>query len=99
MDINSSLEAWLFFELSMSNSLSINDNYIDQFLIIPNPVENNFVIKSNTANYNYVLYDSKGVKLIEGEESVIDMLNKPSGAYFLKIYSQDGVTTKKIIKQ
>ena len=99
MDINSSLEAWLFFELSMNNSLSINDNYVNQFLIIPNPVNDNFVIKSNTANYNYVLYDSKGVKLIEGEESVINMLNKPSGTYFLKIYSQDGITTKKIIKQ
>ena len=80
-------------------SLSINDNYVNQFLIIPNPVNDNFVIKSNTANYNYVLYDSKGVKLIEGEESVINMLNKPSGTYFLKIHSKDGITTKKIIKQ
>ncbi len=35
----------------------------------------------------------------EGEKSVINILNKPSGTYFLKIYSQHGITTKKIIKQ
>lgn len=98
MDINSSLEAWLFFELSINNSLSNNDMLANNLIISPNPVKERIIIRSDLDDYSYTLYDLNGKKLLEDNKPEINFSNKAKGTYFLKIYSNDKTTTKKIIK-
>ena len=99
MDIDSALEAWLFFELSMNNSLSNNTLLIDNFIISPNPVKEKIIIQSALSDYTYSLYDLNGKKIMEDKNPVIDFTNKAKGTYLLKIYSENTTITKKIIKQ
>ena len=99
MDIDSALEAWLFFELSMNNSLSNNTLLIDNFIISPNPVKEKIIIQSALSDYTYTLYDLNGKKIMEDKNPVIDFTNKAKGTYLLKIYSENTTITKKIIKQ
>jgi polyhydroxybutyrate depolymerase len=98
MDINSSLEAWLFFELSINNSLSNNYILRNNLIISPNPVKERIIIRSDLDDYSYTLYDLNGKKLLEDNKPEINFSNKAKGTYFLKIYSNDKTTTKKIIK-
>jgi polyhydroxybutyrate depolymerase len=98
MDINSSLEAWLFFELSINNSLSNSDILANNLIISPNPVKERIIIRSDLDGYSYTIYDLNGKKLLEDNKPEINFSNKANGTYFLKIYSGDKTTTKKIIK-
>ena len=99
MDINSSLEAWLFFELSMNNSLSIENTILNEFYVTPNPVKEKIIIQSSLTDYSYILYDLSGKKIKEGDESIIDLENSSNGIYFLKIFSENKTITKKIVKK
>ena len=99
MDIDSSLEAWLFFDLSMDNSLSDNNLLTDNFIVSPNPVKEKIIIQSSLNDYTYSLYDLSGKKIMEDNNPEIDFTNKQKGTYLLKVYSENITITKKIIKQ
>ena len=56
MDIDASLEVWLFFEHIMNNSLGINNNSDSANFIHPNPAKDFFSISSSRAYLKYEIF-------------------------------------------
>jgi len=75
--------------------------------IYPNPVENTLNIKASlnrSQALNYVVYNIIGQKVMYGnllpaDENEVDMSQLIKGTYFVKITSDSGSFTKKIIKR
>lgn len=72
----------------------------DEFVIYPNPVKSTFSIQSNATIRNIGIYNTLGqlVKTIQINESQIDISDLNNGTYFIRLESDKGKTTKKIIK-
>jgi len=85
------------------SSLGIDDNLLSKSIhIIPNPISNECIIKSeNIELLNVEIYSilGKKVKTINSNFNNIQLDNLTNGVYFLKIYSKESIITKKIIKK
>ena len=98
MDIDASLEVWLFFEHIMNNSLGINNNSNSANFIHPNPAKNFFSISSSRAYLKYEIYDITGDKVLAGDNRAsIDISILSSGIYFVKIQENNSISIKKLI--
>lgn len=92
--------------LKYIGNLSINDPGLSQAIqVYPNPVQDQIAI-NNTSNSDITqveIYNLLGAKVdeitINSQEAVIDVRKLKAGTYFLKIYADSGVVTKKIIKR
>ena len=88
MDINSSLEAWLFFELSMNNSLSsTNIELPNQIRLFPNPTTSEVALNSDK-QYDIEVYDILGNKVMELTGNTIDMSHLSSAIYIVKAFDK-----------
>jgi len=72
-------------------------------LVYPNPVKNTLFIKNQSSNnISCTIVSISGQKLmqfyIKGSDARISMENLPKGVYFLRINSESGTITKKLIK-
>jgi len=87
--------------------LDINDMKIqtndDKFLVFPNPVNSDLIIKTNETSNTVTLYDVSGKsilsKVIYKGKNKIDISTLQTGTYILKITGQNSEQTQKIIKQ
>lgn len=94
------------YNLEKNSTLGIENSSKENFSIFPLPAQNTLNIKLPVLHkyYKAIIYDINGRKL-----NTIDLLNKQfinlsiekinSGVLFLKFFSKDLITTKKIIKQ
>ncbi|MEY3501707.1 MAG: hypothetical protein RL308_3380, partial [Bacteroidota bacterium] len=94
----------LFYIKTVFNaSLGLIDNVTDKKLILyPNPVTNQLnIASSNSKIEKVILYNFLGalVKSIEGDTRTIDMSALRSGSYLVRIITNQGIETQKIIKQ
>lgn len=92
-------EAETIFEI-----LGLNETNIDmEVTIYPNPVKNHFNIQSDSKISKIELYDTAGrllkVSFINKLETNQDISYFSTGTYFIKIYTEKGITAQKIIKQ
>lgn len=73
----------------------------ENILLFPNPTNGVVQIKTKNELRQIVVFNLNGelVKLSIGNQRTIDLSNLVNGIYFLKIYSRDGVTVKKIVKE
>ena len=77
----------------------------NQLRIYPNPTTGEIVIQSSKLKVQSVeIFDVSGKKqsshhLNISSPNQIDISDFPTGAYFLRIATEQGVVTKKIIKQ
>lgn len=98
MDIDTSLEVWKFFNHVINNSLNIADSVNDDFIIYPNPALDNFSIATSATDINFEIYSFSGKLLLNGNKKFnIDIKELRSGMYFIKIFNNYSVTTKKLI--
>jgi hypothetical protein len=68
--------------------------------LFPNPTNSNVEIKTDETITSITVYDINGKESkIEPINNNIDLSNFQSGIYTLKIYTENGISTKKIIKQ
>ena len=71
--------------------------------IYPNPTHSIINIKSESIIKSVQLFDVQGrllqTRLINETDSVLDISEKSNGIYFLKITSENGIKTEKIIKK
>jgi len=73
--------------------------------VYPNPTNGGLTIDNGKLTINSIeLFDVMGKKLIEDKENLMvlrsyDLTVFPAGIYFLKITTEQGIETKKIIKQ
>ena len=69
--------------------------------LYPNPVSGELNISSAKAIQNVEVYNLSGalVNSQQGNSNILDMSNLANGSYLVKIYTEEGVTTKIIIKK
>jgi len=82
--------------------LAISDQNITQFKIYPNPLTNTLFINSeNTQIEKIKVFSINGQQLIEVSRNAnsIDVSNLSEGLYFLEIFSSEGKSVQKFIKQ
>lgn len=93
-------------EITLSKSLSIDDNILEKMKIYPNPVSSTLIfnIKENGKSYKVSIYDISG-KLVKTEKLSalrnpnIDVSNLESGVYMIKVISENFTISRKIIKE
>ena len=85
---------------TLSNSVFELD---DSIAIYPNPSKNNVNIKCNSTIKSVELYDVQGrllqTQLLDEVQTSIDISEKSTGIYFLKITSDKGSKVEKIMKK
>ena len=81
--------------------LATNDLRKNRFSIYPNPSSSFINVIGNTTFEKFEILNSCGqsVKFLENEDNSIDISDLQAGIYCLKIYSENGIETKKIIKR
>ncbi|HEU0136452.1 MAG TPA: T9SS type A sorting domain-containing protein [Flavobacterium sp.] len=84
-------------------SLATANSTSDNFIFYPNPAKNELHIssKSGVEVQSVNIYNLLGqlVLTIGQPINVIDISNLNTGNYFLKIFSENGTSTEKFIKQ
>src|SRR5205807_9830608 len=75
-----------------------------QVVISPNPADANITIQNIPANTTHLdIFDMLGKTVMQvvphGTSMILDISKLESGTYYLRIMSQDGIMTKKILKE
>jgi hypothetical protein len=86
---------------SFKESLNIKNNELDKYTkIYPNPVKNNLqvFINSNNNLEKIIIYNQLGKKITSTSSTLLNISKYPKGIYFIKIITNKGFITKKIIK-
>jgi endonuclease I len=85
------------------DSLSIYDNALQSITLFPNPVKEDFVYFSTTQNLDIIIYSILGnqvlMERVTPEKDYINVSNLNSGIYLIKINTDRGSISKKLIKQ
>jgi len=78
---------------------SVNDPQLErEYQVFPNPVINNLNISGQNI-LNVQVINQSGNVLYDGNQTVIDMNSFSEGVYYVKISSQKGIVTKKVLKK
>lgn len=101
--VKSSSGKWsLYGRPAFSNALSVNDVFLQDLKIYPNPVEDvvHISVQNNTIEQLTVI-DGNGRVILEKNDKVdqINLSQLPSGLYLLQIKTEKGSISKKIIKK
>ncbi|WP_299114126.1 T9SS type A sorting domain-containing protein [uncultured Winogradskyella sp.] len=81
------------------SNLSIDELLVDEIQIYPNPTTDRITIKNiKHQDRNFELYDVSGKMIIKTNSDSIDVSGLSSGMYYLKIFSNNTILTKKIFK-
>jgi len=85
-----------------SSTLSVNDYNFKNILIGPNPTSDKININNNYLK-NVEIFSVYGQKInviqqVNNSKTIIDLNNQTSGVYFLRLKTEKGMITKKIIK-
>ena len=78
-----------------------DENYATSFILYPNPVKDILHIKcDNMQQYDVFILDGKLIKSLQrnDDEAVIDFSDLERGIYMVRITSDKGIVTRKIVK-
>lgn len=89
--------------ITVEMSLGIDEKFIKNLQLFPNPTENELTMFSLFKLETYAIYDFSGRKILSGQGAgnftSVDTSSLNSGVYFVSVTSVDGLqATKKIIK-
>lgn len=79
-------------------NLSLTDIQPFYVEIYPNPTTDKVQLNSNFTIDKIEIYNALGSKVSETQSSIVDLSKQASGMYFLKIYSNSNIISKKVIK-
>ena len=88
---------------SIGSALSVERNEIKDLAVYPNPTTSKWVITTLSEKVKSVeVFDMLGKKVIslnpDSREVIIDASNLAKGMYVTKISSEEGVSTRKLVK-
>lgn len=91
----------------ISGALSNESFNINTISIYPNPSKGIFTVSSNTIKLNAIeVFDVSGKLLFSEDDSLknatetnIDLIGMSSGIYFIKVNSENGIFSKRIVKE
>jgi len=95
------IDSWTSFSEDCGYSLSIDDELLAQAInLYPNPVFDILTIDSEIPLTKVEIYSMLGKKIkeINSDFNSIPAENLSNGVYIFKIYSENGITSKKLIK-
>ncbi|MDX9790688.1 MAG: T9SS type A sorting domain-containing protein [Candidatus Kapaibacterium sp.] len=79
---------------------SVDDQNYSELLTYPNPVENIVNLSDSYYFSHYSLANINGIELLNGKyNNKIDVSSLAPGLYFLKLFSEDKVIVRKILKK
>jgi endonuclease I len=85
------------------STLSVDSYKLSEIKLYPNPTKGTILNIDTTQNLTITIFDLLGKKLIvdsvSNSKKHIDVSKLKSGAYFIKLSSKDGTTTRKFIKR
>jgi hypothetical protein len=84
------------------STLDVTKYAINSLVLHPNPVKNTVFIKGNTESLtriDIISINGQLIKTINSNFNRIDVSQLDTAIYFLKLYSAEGITTKRLIKQ
>lgn len=89
---------------NVSACTGINEhNSFDDFVMYPNPFKNTFYIKVKNDKSIFEVYNSIGKLVYNSNLTIgmneIDLSDKSSGIYFMRMITEKSVVTKRIVKQ
>lgn len=86
---------------AVDNGLGIPENSLASLSIYPNPVTSLLNIKSVAAVQQTEVVNSMGqhIKTFGKNETALDLSTVPTGVYFLKITTDNGISVQKVIKK
>lgn len=80
-------------------SLGVNNyDFINEIKVFPNPAISFLNISYELPIEKIEIYNSLGKKILESNSLTVDVHDLNSGIYFLKIYTEDKIGIKKIVK-
>lgn len=85
------------------SNLSVEDNAIEEFQVLPNPVNDFMTLRSGSSLDNVTIYNLQGQKVwfqeINATEITIDLTRLAVGMYIAQVKSQGKINTQKVIKK
>ncbi len=78
---------------------SINDLTENSIKLYPNPTSGKLTIETAIAIEKVLVLDVLGKTIISTEQKQIDLSVQKTGIYLIQIYTQEGIQTKRIIKE
>ena len=84
--------------------VSIGDHGVNNITLYPNPTHQSVQIRNSGSTIRSVtLFDASGRMLnvvnVNDHTAVIDLSAYAAGTYFLRIMTENGVVTKRVVKQ
>ncbi|MCR5861589.1 T9SS type A sorting domain-containing protein [Flavobacterium sp. J372] len=80
--------------------LSAGDFAVDNSVsIYPNPAITNVTIKASSAITSVQLYDIQGRLLIATNNTILDVSDRASGIYFVKVMTEKGMKIEKLVRK
>jgi len=76
----------------------VSDNESDAVTIYPNPVKDKLFVKAENVQ-SVEIYNLVGQKVVTSNETTINMSDLIGGIYFVRVVCEDGMFTKRIVKQ
>ncbi|GAB5416562.1 MAG: hypothetical protein Crog4KO_34000 [Crocinitomicaceae bacterium] len=80
-------------------TIGIEETFYSQFSISPNPARSTINIQSEIAIENVSIQNTLGQMVLETTGQTIDISNYPNGVYLITIFTEDGSSTKRFIKE
>jgi Arylsulfotransferase (ASST)/Secretion system C-terminal sorting domain len=85
-------------DLSPCENLSISEVEDSIVSLYPNPTNDVITINSTLTIQKVEIYNILGTMVGKTSSNIVDLSSQSSGMYFLKIYSNSGLTSKKVIR-
>jgi endonuclease I/chitodextrinase len=86
-----------------TSTLNVNDLVYNSIKMFPNPVNNNFLYFNSNQDIDVIIYDILGKQVLIGKitsnKKYINVSGLNKGIYIVKLNSNNGIITKKLIKQ
>ncbi|HTO35279.1 MAG TPA: T9SS type A sorting domain-containing protein [Flavobacterium sp.] len=87
--------------IRLVRNANLSTNHIDKsdIKIYPNPVQDILNIESQETVLSVEVFDLLGKKILVSKDKTIDVSKLKNGIYLLKINTENGVLTEKIMKK
>ncbi|MCA0154018.1 aryl-sulfate sulfotransferase [Winogradskyella vincentii] len=86
-------------DLTPCNNLSIEDFDFNTVTLYPNPTKDEVYLNTNEEILKLEVYTTSGQKILQSKSTKISLINYPPGLYLVKVYTSNGQSVKKVIKQ
>ena len=90
-------------DISLAIGDAVVENYADVMTIYPNPAKDRVFVTSDVTVNEYRVYNVTGAEImnnvVNNTTFEVNVDNLPAGVYYIRIYSEGLIQTKKFVKE